>query len=148
MDIFNDLDAEKLKNVVCNILDEFGLKYRTEQYSHLGSSIIGKRRRVDVVILDNENEPLMFIECKHQRVSGTTEDKLFRAVSEANRDKLLGTPSIIVFSGFGWSPADMRHALLNGAVRVEILRDWLGLYFRYDKENTGSVHQNCQGVLF
>ncbi|MDD2943996.1 MAG: hypothetical protein PHC51_13650 [bacterium] len=133
MESHNNLDADGLKNAVCRILQELGLKYQTEQYSHLQSSIIGKRRRVDVVVTDNLGETLMFIECKAQNTSGTTEDKLFRAVSEANRDKLLGTPSIIVFSGCGWSTADMRHAMLNGAVRIEILRDWLTMYFMYEK---------------
>ena len=81
----------------------------------------------------------MHIECKSQNTSGTTEDKLFKAVAEANRDKLNGIPSIIVFGGFGWNTADVRHALMNGSVRVEILREWLEIYFKYIKLKPDSL---------
>lgn len=133
MEIHEDLNAEKLKLIVCQILDELGMRYLTEHYSSLGSSIIGKRRRVDVVVLDDSDQEAMFIECKYQNVAGTAEDKLFRAVVEANRDKQQGVPSIIVFAGFGWSAPDMRHALLNGSVRIELFKDWAKLYFKYTK---------------
>ncbi|MCB0322731.1 MAG: hypothetical protein KDD69_04125 [Bdellovibrionales bacterium] len=131
--------ADDLKDYVCSVLDSLGLSYRKEQYSAVKSAIIGKARRVDVVVVDSDGDALMHIECKHQRVGGTTEDKLFRAVTEANRDKDHGIPSIIVFSGFGFTPADMRHAMLNGSVRVELLEDWLQLYFNYEKEKPDSI---------
>ncbi|MGF1603780.1 MAG: PD-(D/E)XK nuclease superfamily protein [Thermosynechococcaceae cyanobacterium] len=134
MKIFPKLKSEDLKHEVCRILDMLGLHYQTERYSAHNSSIIGKRRRVDVAILDSEGNVLMHIECKNQNVAGTTEDKLFKAVEEANRDKRIGTPSIIVVGGFGWSEADMRHALLNGSVRIEMLEDWLTLYMNYQKQ--------------
>ena len=131
MQHYDNLKGEELKHEVCCILDELGLYYKTEEYSTHGSSIIGKGRRVDVVIFDCHENVIMHIECKAQNSRGTTQDKLFKAVEEANRDKRLGTPSIIVFSGFGWNEADMRHAMLNGAVRIENLRDWLMCYFQY-----------------
>ncbi len=138
MERYDGERSEALKQKVCEVLTSLGLRFRLEQNSKLGSSIIGKGRRVDVVVVEGDQEP-MHIECKHQRVAGTTEDKLFKAVTEANRDKQLGIPSIIVFSGFGWNPADMRHALLNGSVRIELLYDWLKVYFRYVKENPDSI---------
>lgn len=139
MEIYEDINAEELKETVCKIFDEMNIKYKTEWYSSLGSSIIGKRRRVDVVVLGDNDDEVMFIECKYQNVAGTAEDKLFRAVVEANRDKQLGIPSIIVFGGFGWSPQDMRHALLNGSVRIELFRDWARLYFNYVKLKPNSI---------
>jgi len=139
MKIYSELSGERLKQEVCGILDSLGIKYETEKYSMHDSSIIGKRRRVDVAVLDNENNVIMHIECKIQNTSGTTEDKLFKAVEEANRDKRLGTPSIIVVGGFGWSVADMRHALLNGSVRIEMLEDWLMMYMKYQKKNPNSI---------
>ena len=133
MQRYGNLKGEELKHEVCCILDELGLYYKTEEYSAHGSSIIGKRRRVDVVIFDGLGEVLMHIECKAQKDRGSAEDKLFKAIEEANRDKRLGTPSIIVIAGFGWNEADMRHAMLNGAVRIENLRDWLMFYFQYQQ---------------
>jgi hypothetical protein len=142
MKTFPELKSEDLKHEVCRVLDMLGLRYQTEKYSAHNSSIIGKRRRVDVAILDDEDSILMHIECKNQNVAGTTEDKLFKAVEEANRDKRMGTPSIIVVGGFGWSEADMRHALLNGSVRIEMLEDWLMLYMNYKKQKPNFIQSD------
>ncbi|MCB0346974.1 MAG: hypothetical protein KDD66_17780 [Bdellovibrionales bacterium] len=139
MEFYQGKKSEELKHHVCAVLDELGLKYETERYSEVNSAIIGKRRRIDVVVVDDESNPLMHIECKHQRTAGTAEVKLFRAVVESNRDKNLGIPSIIVFSGFGWTPADMRHALLNGSVRIEFFKDWMKLFFSYRKLEPDSI---------
>jgi hypothetical protein len=148
MKTFPKLKSEDLKHEVCRILDSMELRYEVERYSQHGSSIIGKRRRVDVAVIDESGSVVLHIECKNQNVGGTAEDKLFKAVEEANRDKLLGTASIIVFGGFGWNEADMRHALLNGAVRIEFLEDWLDMYFSYRKENpesiAGETHEQAQ----
>ncbi|MDY6938233.1 MAG: PD-(D/E)XK nuclease superfamily protein [Cyanobacteriota bacterium] len=147
MQPYGDLKGEELKHEVCRILDALGLYYKTEEYSAHGSSIIGKRRRVDVVIVDGFSNPIMHVECKAQKDRGSAEDKLFKALEEANRDKRLGTPSIIVIAGFGWNEADMRHAMLNGAVRIENLRDWLMLYFQYRKlkPNTDGLPERYPG---
>ncbi len=139
MKFYPELKAEQLKAEVCKILENLGLKYKTEQYSAIGSSIIDKGRRVDVVVLDDDDKVLMHIECKNQNTAGTTEDKLFKAVEEANRDKSNGIPSIIVFAGFGWSYQDARHALLNGSVRIELLYDWLKIFFKYKKIQPHSI---------
>jgi len=139
MKVHPKLKSEELKHEVCRILDTLGVKYETERYSTHASSIIGKRRRVDVAVLDEDDNVVMHIECKNQNVAGTAEDKLFKAVEEANRDKRLGTPSIIVVGGFGWSESDMRHAMLNGSVRIEMLEDWLTLYMKYKKAHPDSI---------
>ena len=139
MKIYSELKAEQLKAEVCKILENLNLKYTTEKYSEIGSSIIDKGRRVDVVVLGDDEKVLMHIECKNQNTQGTTEDKLFKAVEEANRDKLHGIPSIIVFAGFGWSYQDARHALLNGSVRIELLYDWLKIFFKYKKVKPESI---------
>lgn len=132
---YKRLNSQELQQEVCRILDKLQIRYEKERYSAHGSSIIGKRRRVDVAVLDAAGQVMMHIECKNQNSAGTAEEKLFKAVEEANRDKRLGTPSIIVVGGFGWSEADLRHAMLNGAVRIEMLEDWLTFYLQYEKEN-------------
>ncbi len=139
MKMYPKLNAEELKHEVCKILNDLGLKFKTEKYSTIGSSIIDKGRRVDVVVYDADDKVLMHIECKNQNVAGTTEDKLFKAVEEANRDKQNGIPSIIVFAGFGWNYQDIRHAMLNGSVRIEFLYDWLKIYFKYKKIKPNSI---------
>lgn len=123
--------AKALVDAVCAILDQLGLPYKTEAPSRLRSVIINKARRVDVAVVDGAGEAIMHIECKVQNQSGSAEDKLFRAVEEANRDKRLGMPSIIVFAGHGWTDHDLRYAMLNGAVRLEYLEAWLQTYFGY-----------------
>lgn len=54
-------------------------------------------------------------------------------------DKRLGTPSIIVVGGFGWSDADILHAMLNGSVCIEMLEDWLTFYMKYQKQNPDCI---------
>lgn len=124
-------NALELVDQVCAILDRMHIRYEKERLSDYGSAILNKSRRVDVVVLDESRAPAMHIECKVQNKTGSAEDKLFRAVEEANRDKQHGMPSIIVFAGFGWTDHDMRFAMLNGAVRLEYLETWLRVYFGY-----------------
>lgn len=124
-------NARELTAEVCRILGRLGLPYALEHRSRFGSAIINKARHIDIAVLGNNGEAAMHIECKVQNKKGSAEDKLFRAVEEANRDKSHGMPSIIVFGGFGWTDHDLRFAMLNGAVRVEYLETWLRCYFNY-----------------
>ena len=71
MEEFFELTAEQLKKEVCKILQDLGMLYRTEVYSEINSSIIGKKRRVDVAIVDHSENILMHIECKSQNTAGS-----------------------------------------------------------------------------
>lgn len=130
--------ARELVEEVKLILDGLGLKYEEQRRSELGSVIIGRDRDVDLTVIDDAGNPVMFIECKVQNTSGTAEEKLFRVIEEANRDKERGIPSIIVFSGYGWSTDLLRHAMLYGAVREEYLQEWLSTCFRYEPHRSNS----------
>ncbi|MEW6230651.1 MAG: PD-(D/E)XK nuclease superfamily protein [Bacillota bacterium] len=130
--------AKELIEKVRTILDGLGLKCQEQRRSELGSVIIGRGRDVDLTVVDDEGNPIMFIECKAQNTSGTAEEKLFRVIEEANRDKERGIPSIIVFSGYGWSTDLLRHAMLYCAVREEHLEEWLSIYFRYSPNRSTS----------
>ncbi|MCR4403672.1 MAG: hypothetical protein NUW12_13070 [Firmicutes bacterium] len=131
--------ARELVERVKLILDTLGLKYEEQRSSELGSVIIGRGRDVDLTVVDDDGKPVMFIECKVQNTSGTAEEKLFRVIEEANRDKERGIASIIVFSGHGWSTDLLRHAMLYGAVREEYLQEWLFTYFNYTPNRSNST---------
>ena len=42
----------------------------------IGKSIIGKNRRVDVLIVDEKNNKAIAIECKYQATTGTVDEKI------------------------------------------------------------------------
>ena len=121
---------ERIKGLVERSLEKCGLDYRvaTEYDSPFGSVIRDQGRRVDIAVLRGE-KPYLFIECKWQKTSGSAQDKLFRALEEARRDRLLGAHSIIVFGGGGWSKSIERWALAEGIIRVEWVDIWLEKFF-------------------
>jgi hypothetical protein len=66
----------------------------------LGTSIIGKQRRVDLfVVLPSTGEALV-LECKYQDSSGTTDEKIPYALEDL---KALRVPAVIAYGGAGWS---------------------------------------------
>ncbi|GIW28152.1 MAG: hypothetical protein KatS3mg070_1515 [Meiothermus sp.] len=118
---------QTLKN--CD-LDEYVVQ--VEYSSPLGSAIRETDRRVDIAVLRKENgelKPYLYIECKEQKTSGSAEDKLFRALEEAKRDRLLGVHSIVVFSGAGFRQSYERWAMVEGFVREEYADLWFKRFF-------------------
>ncbi|MEW6230618.1 MAG: PD-(D/E)XK nuclease superfamily protein [Bacillota bacterium] len=130
--------AKEFIEKVRTILDGPGLKCQEQTRSELGSAMIGRGQDADLTVVDDEGDPIMLIECKVQNTSGTAEEKLFRVIEGANRDKERGIPSIIVFSGYGWSTDLLRHAMLYCAVREEHLEEGLSIYFRYSPNRSTS----------
>lgn len=103
-----------------------------EFISPMGSAIRESARRVDIAVLRKEQDdvkPYLYIECKEQKTSGSAEDKLFRALEEAKRDRLLGVHSIVVFSGAGFRQSYERWAMVEGFVREEYADLWLKRFF-------------------
>lgn len=66
----------------------------------MGKSIIGKNRRVDVVVLDRQNNRLLALECKCQNVQGTTDEKTPYTLSDV---KAMRVDAAVVYGGSGWS---------------------------------------------
>lgn len=107
---------------------ESGFKVVAEYESPHGSAIRNQGRRVDIAVL-KDNKPYLFIECKWQETSGSTQDKIFRALEEVKRDHTLGVHSIVVFGGHGWSKSIERWAIAEGMIREEWIEKWLERFF-------------------
>jgi len=66
----------------------------------IGKSYIGKGRRVDVLVVCPEQESALAIECKHQDVKGTTDEKIPYALQDLRLMRMAG---VLCYSGGGWS---------------------------------------------
>ncbi|GEM82615.1 PD-(D/E)XK nuclease superfamily protein [Meiothermus hypogaeus] len=129
---------ERIKNLLEQTLKSCELNeyvIASEYLSPLGSAIREAERRVDIAVLKKEKndlKPYLYIECKEQKTSGSAEDKLFRALEEAKRDRLLGVHSIVVFAGAGFRQSYERWAMVEGFVREEYADLWLKRFFCRD----------------
>jgi hypothetical protein len=125
---------DKVVKTVREVLAEMGLQevfeIKTECPSPHGSLIREQGRKVDVALLDRKGRPYLFLECKWQSVSGSAQDKLFRAVEEARRDRLFGVHSVVVVGGEGFASAIKRWALTEGLIHESFLKDWLREFFK------------------
>lgn len=75
----------------------------------LGTSIIGKQRRIDLFVLGPEGLALC-VECKYQDSSGTADEKIPYAINDMASQRI---PGVIVYAGSGFS-AGVLH-LLQGS---------------------------------
>lgn len=66
----------------------------------LGTSIIGKQRRVDLLLVLPQTGDALALECKYQDSAGTTDEKIPYALDDL---KALRVPSVIAYAGGGWS---------------------------------------------
>jgi hypothetical protein len=65
-----------------------------------GRTILGKKRRIDLVVYDTTANKMLALECKYQRVSGSAEEKLPYALENI---RSLPFPGYLVYSGDGFS---------------------------------------------
>jgi hypothetical protein len=84
-----------------------GLQVYEEVY--LGTSIIGKQRRIDLFVL-GPNAQALCVECKYQDSSGTADEKIPYAINDMASQRI---PGVIVYAGGGFS-AGVLH-LLQGS---------------------------------
>jgi hypothetical protein len=140
-----DLFREKVRETVERIIREAGLEGRfhveVEYPSPHGSAIREQGRKVDVAVLLKEDlRPYLFLECKWQSISGSAEDKLFRAAEEARRDRLFGVHSVVVVGGPGFGAKMRRWALTEGFIHEAFLEAWLREFFE-----SGPVRRRRRG---
>ncbi len=76
---------------------------------NLGTSIIGKQRRIDLFVLGPEQQALV-VECKYQDSTGTADEKIPYALQDM---AALRAPSVLVYAGAGFSPGVLH--LLQGS---------------------------------
>jgi hypothetical protein len=85
---------------------------------NLGKTIIGKNRRIDILMVSNENRAFA-IECKYQDVSGTTDEKLPYALQNIES---LPIPGCLVYAGEGFSTGVL-HMLQSSETAAYCLPD-------------------------
>jgi hypothetical protein len=66
----------------------------------LGKTIIGKSRRLDVLVLRKVDQAALALECKYQEVAGTTDEKIPYALLDLDA---LWIPGCLTYAGEGWS---------------------------------------------
>jgi hypothetical protein len=66
----------------------------------VGTSIIGKQRRVDLFVLHPADKKALALECKYQDVSGTADEKIPYALQDL---AALRMPSALAYGGVGFS---------------------------------------------
>jgi len=67
---------------------------------HLGKSIIGKNRRVDILALHPESRRALAVECKYQASAGTVDEKIPYTLDDL---AALHIPAFAVYAGEGFS---------------------------------------------
>jgi hypothetical protein len=66
----------------------------------IGTSLLGKPRRIDLLILERESKRALALECKYQDSSGTVDEKIPHALQDLSA---LRMPAAIVYAGSGYS---------------------------------------------
>ncbi len=85
---------------------------------NLGRSIIGKRRKADVLAVTKEGSRALAFETKYQGVPGTTDEKILYALEDC---RAMPIPALIVWAGAGWSDGTVRLLRASGlAVEVHL----------------------------
>jgi hypothetical protein len=78
-----------------------------------GKTIIGKNRRVDIVLIEESTRTAMAIECKYQDSLGTADEKIPYALADI---ATIGMPVCLAYAGEGFSEG-IRHMLAASAHR-------------------------------
>jgi hypothetical protein len=97
-----------------------GLQVYEEVY--LGTSIIGKQRRIDLFVLGPESQALC-VECKYQDSSGTADEKIPYALNDMASQRI---PGVIVYAGGGFS-AGVLHLLQGSELAAYCMPDPISL---------------------
>jgi hypothetical protein len=66
----------------------------------LGTSIIGKSRRIDLLVVEPSTGAVLALECKYQDSSGTADEKIPYALQDL---AALRIPGVIAYGGSGFS---------------------------------------------
>jgi hypothetical protein len=86
---------------------------------NLGTSIIGKQRRVDLLIIEPSTKRGLAIECKYQDTSGTADEKIPYALQDL---AALRMPGALAYGGNGFSEGVL-HLLQSSELAAYCLPD-------------------------
>ena len=84
-----------------------------------GKTIIGKNRRVDIVLIEESSRTAMAIECKYQDSLGTADEKIPYALEDVAK---IGMPVCLTYAGEGFSEG-IRHMLAASPIAAYCLPD-------------------------
>jgi hypothetical protein len=117
--------GRELQAKVAEIAGKLALEVKMEVM--LGRRLWGAKRKIDLVVKHPETRLSLGIECKHQNVAGTAEEKIPATFADMKAWPIRG---ILVFSGAGFSRNMESYLISTGmAVSLEDLETWLQLYF-------------------
>lgn len=85
----------------------------------VGTSIIGKPRRVDLLVLDERSGKALALECKYQDTAGTVDEKIPYALQDLAALRMSG---VLVYAGSGFSEGVL-HLLKSSPVAAFCLPD-------------------------
>lgn len=66
----------------------------------LGKTIIGKNRRIDLLMIHHDSGAAFAVECKYQDNAGTTDEKIPYAIRDL---QAIGLPGCLAYAGTGFS---------------------------------------------
>jgi hypothetical protein len=83
----------------------------------LGKTIIGKNRRIDILVLHRQTGQALAVECKFQDKQGTTDEKIPYALEDL---QALRIAACLCYAGDGFSPG-IRHLMAASHLAAECL---------------------------
>ncbi len=113
----NRQNGERFRKAVArHVARNFAGRLRVYEEIPLGSSIIGKSRRVDILVLSEDRRTAAALETKFQSSGGTADEKIPYALQDC---AAMHIPATVVYAGEGWSPG-VRHLLAGSPHAVEV----------------------------
>ncbi|MEB3295093.1 MAG: PD-(D/E)XK nuclease superfamily protein [Synechococcales bacterium] len=109
--------ANLIADYVYRNFSDRGIKVYREV--NIGKSIIGKNRRIDMLLLSEDQQAAFAIECKYQDSAGTADEKIPYAL---NNMKALPMAGCIVYAGIGFS-VGVLHMLQASEIAAYCLPD-------------------------
>lgn len=85
----------------------------------VGTSILGKQRRIDLLVLSRETDRALAVECKYQDSAGTADEKIPYALEDL---AALRMPAVVVYAGEGFSEGVL-HLLRSSPLAAYCLPD-------------------------
>lgn len=86
---------------------------------NIGTSIIGKQRRIDLLLIHEPTNRALALECKYQDSAGTADEKIPYTLSDL---AALRMPACVVYAGSGFS-AGVLHLLQSSELAAYCLPD-------------------------
>ena len=130
-----------LERAVVRAGEALGLEAETQVA--LGQRIWGRDRRIDVVLTRRDTGVMLGVECKFQRVSGSTEEKILATISDIGAWPIRG---LVVVHGDGFSPDFKAFVRSSGkAIEFAELDTWLRFYFGLPLERVVETEMALDG---